>query len=111
MEFTHTGKVKERLEQMEKLTSAELQEIASHVQFLSDGKDSPLVHRYFAEIVLRLAGDLISLKTALDQNREAIRSFDESSRKHTRWLIGLTVVLVILTIVIAGFTILLWRRG
>ena len=41
----------------------------------------------------------------------ATKSFDRSSRKLTRWLIGLTVVLVILTIVIAGFTILLWRRS
>ncbi|MHB8525582.1 MAG: hypothetical protein ACYDD2_05415 [Candidatus Acidiferrales bacterium] len=41
----------------------------------------------------------------------AIRQFDESSRKLTRWLIRLTFILVILTIVIAGFTILLWKRG
>ena len=48
---------------------------------------------------------------ALNENRSAIQRFDESSRRLTRWLIGLTVVLVILTIVIAAFTILLWRRG
>jgi len=41
----------------------------------------------------------------------AIREFEMSSRKLTRWLIRLTVILVILTIVIAGFTILLWTRG
>ena len=41
----------------------------------------------------------------------ATKSFDQSSRRLTRWLIALTVVLVALTLVIAGFTILLWRRG
>ena len=51
------------------------------------------------------------LLDALNENRSAIQRFDESSRRLTRWLIGLTVVLVILTIVIAGFTILLWMRG
>ena len=51
------------------------------------------------------------LLDALNESRSAIQRFDESSRKLTRWLIGLTAVLIILTIVIAAFTILLWRRG
>lgn len=52
----------------------------------------------------------IQLDEALGETRRAIKSFDNSSRKLTRWLIWLTVVLVVLTLVIAGFTILLWRR-
>lgn len=53
----------------------------------------------------------IQLDEALGETRRAVKSFDDSSRKLTRWLIGLTVVLIILTIVIAAFTILLWKRG
>ena len=53
----------------------------------------------------------IQLDQTLGETRRAIERFDDSSRKLTRWLIGLTVVLIILTIVIAAFTILLWRRG
>lgn len=49
----------------------------------------------------------IQLDQALGETRQAIKDFDASSRKLTRWLIGLTVALVVLTIVIAGFTILL----
>ena len=37
----------------------------------------------------------------------AISRFDQTSRRLTRWLIGLTIVLVVLTGVIAWFTILL----
>ena len=53
----------------------------------------------------------IQLDQTLTETRRAIERFDSSSRTLTRWLIGLTIVLVILTIVIAAFTILLWRRG
>ncbi|HEV2314201.1 MAG TPA: hypothetical protein VGR94_02765 [Candidatus Acidoferrales bacterium] len=53
----------------------------------------------------------IQLDQTLGETRRAIERFDDSSRKLTRWLIRLTVILVILTVVIAGFTILLWRRG
>ncbi|HXT86794.1 MAG TPA: hypothetical protein VN745_07210 [Verrucomicrobiae bacterium] len=49
----------------------------------------------------------IQLDQALGETRRAIRDFDTSSRKLTRWLIGLAVALVILTLVIAWFTILL----
>ena len=53
----------------------------------------------------------IQLDQTLGETRRAIERFDDSSRKLTRSLIRLTVILVILTIVIAGFTILLWKRG
>lgn len=48
---------------------------------------------------------------AISDTEKALVQFDESSRRLTRWLIGLTVVLVILTGVIAWFTILLVRRA
>lgn len=108
MLFRNTDNVKQALDKpFAHLTREELNDAATHVQFLKPEH----ANRYFAELLLRLSGDLISVKTALDQNREAIRSFDESSRRLNRRLICLTVVLVALTLVIAGFTILLWRRG
>ena len=53
----------------------------------------------------------IQLDQALGETRQAIRDFDTSSRKLTRWLIGLTIVLVVLTGVITWLTVLLLRRG
>lgn len=47
---------------------------------------------------------------ALEENTQAIMQFERSSSRLNWWLIRLTIVLVILTIVIAGFTILLWKR-
>ena len=41
------------------------------------------------------------------QNLEAVQKFEQSSSTLTKWLIGLTVVLVILTIVIAFYTFVL----
>jgi hypothetical protein len=43
------------------------------------------------------------------QDLRALQNFEQSSRKLTKWLIGLTVVLVVLTIVIAFYTVVLAR--
>jgi len=126
-EFHGTHQVKEKLERSypEKFTREQLRQIAEHVQFL----EPKHLNRYFAELFVALGDDLVSLQQALNENRAAItevdasarasllevrstiEKFDQSSRRLTRWLVGLTGVLVILTIVIAGFTILLRRRG
>ncbi len=44
------------------------------------------------------------------QNLEAVRKFEQSSSKLTKWLIGFTVVLVILTIAITFYTVVLSRK-
>jgi len=44
---------------------------------------------------------------AVYEQVSAISRFDQTSPRLTRWLIGLTIVLVVLTGVIAWFTILL----
>lgn len=108
-----------------RLTRSQLVDIRSHVAGLAPHARD----RYFAELLLQLGDDLVSVQTALGQNqgaikefdastraslddvRSTIKKFDESSSKLTLWLLGLTVVLVVLTFVIAGFTILLWTRG
>jgi hypothetical protein len=121
MRFNTIDELKKRLSQPSKLTGEELDEGLSHVQFLPN--DS--LHRYFGELLSALAADIVSLngtvqgnlnalmslRTTMTENLTAIRSFDDSSRKATRWLIGLTVVLVILTIVLTLFTVLLWSRS
>lgn len=43
------------------------------------------------------------------QNIEAVQQFENSSSRLTRWLVGLTVALVLLTIVIAAYTVILAR--
>jgi hypothetical protein len=45
------------------------------------------------------------------QDLRALQDFEQSSRKLTKWLIGLTGVLVILTIVIAFYTVVLARSA
>ena len=45
------------------------------------------------------------------QNLEAVQKFEESSRKLTKWLIGLTAALVILRIVITCYTVVLARSA
>lgn len=50
------------------------------------------------------------VKTLLE-TQQAIERFNVGSARLTKWLIWLTVVLVILTIAIAWFTILLWKRS
>jgi hypothetical protein len=48
----------------------------------------------------------LSTELAL-QNIEAVQKFDESSSKLTKWIIGMTVILVVLTIVIAYYSFVL----
>jgi uncharacterized membrane protein len=43
------------------------------------------------------------------QNLEATQQFERSSSKLTSWLVGLTVVLVVLTVAIVYYTFLLTR--
>ncbi len=85
------------------LTRNELDKIRCSIQHLTPNERD----RYFSELFLLLADDLVSVHGALNENRSAIEQFDESSRRLNRWLIRLTVVLVVLTLVIAGFTIVL----
>jgi hypothetical protein len=89
--------------------------------FIDRMKDArPLAFEDFREMLVWIkqtynikAADILNLRVAiqldqaLGETRQAIRDFDTSSRRLTRWLIWLTVALVILTLVIAGFTILL----
>lgn len=121
--------IREALRGRDRLTRNELAQIQWNFQ------EEPKVltpedrDRYFSELRLLLGDDLILVQTALNKNQTAIKEFDtstraslqevrstiekfdQSSRRLTRWLIGLTVVLVVLTGVIAWFTILLARRG
>src|ERR1700693_5159132 len=39
------------------------------------------------------------------QNLDAVQRFEHSSSSLTKWLIGLTIALVILTVVVAGYTV------
>jgi hypothetical protein len=43
--------------------------------------------RYFSELFLLLGDDLVSLRSALNENRDAVEKFDVSSRRLTRWLL------------------------
>jgi hypothetical protein len=45
------------------------------------------------------------------QNLEAVQKFEQSSSRLTKWLVGLTAALVILTIVITCYTIVLARSA
>ena len=101
------NEIKHALYDLPRLTRNELDKVRTSFAHLTPNERD----RYFSELFLLLADDLVSVQGALNENRSAIEHFDKSSRKLTRWLIALTVVLVALTLVIAGFTILLWRRG
>jgi uncharacterized membrane protein len=106
MKFHSTQDLSKRLMRTDRLTREEMDEAAGHVQFLL----SDALHRYFAELLSVVADDLVSLRATMQENLKAIKSFDQASRKLAGWLIGLTVVLVVLTIVIAWFTIVLVLR-
>ena len=112
------------LSKSQRLTREQLVEIRSRIAELGpQARD-----RYWAELLLLLGDDLVSVHTALEKSQGAIKEFDASarssmqevrgtierfdqaSRRLTRWLIGLTIVLVVLTLAITIFTILLWSR-
>ena len=91
-------------ERMKNATPLTLEEFAGMLGWIKK------TYNVSATIILQLRV-AIQLDQALGETRRAIERFDDSSRRLTRWLIGLTVVLVILTGVIAWFTILLSKRG
>jgi hypothetical protein len=45
------------------------------------------------------------------QNIEAVQRFESSSSKLTKWLLGLTIALVVLTGILIYFTVLLARKS
>jgi hypothetical protein len=106
MTFHSTEDVKERLMRSDRLSREEIEESVGHVQFLLNDA----LHRYFAELLVLVAGDLVSLRMVMTQNLEAIRSFDEASGRLSKRIYWLTWVLVALTLLVAVFTVLLWFR-
>ncbi|HEV2287561.1 MAG TPA: hypothetical protein VGR81_01255 [Candidatus Acidoferrales bacterium] len=89
MNFRDLEEVLGRLDRAERLSNDERRELYTWMAGAGD------YHRHMLD--LELTRRLL----------HAIRQFDKSSRTLTCWLIGLTIVLVVLTLVIAGFTILL----
>lgn len=118
------NEIKQALYDLPRLTRNELDKVRCSLTHL----DSNQRNRYFSELLLLLGDDLVSVQAALNNNQEAIKEFDAStraslqevratietfdtaSRRLTRWLIGLTVVLVVLTLAITVFTVLVWLR-
>ena len=100
------NEIRHALYDLPRLTRDELDKVRCSLQHLAPYERD----RYFSELFFLLGDDLLLVQSALNENRSATEHFDQSSRKLTRWLIGLTVVLIVLTLVIAGFTILLWKR-
>jgi hypothetical protein len=99
--------IAQALGDLPRLTRNELDKIRCSIQHLTPNERD----RYFSELFLLLADDLVSVQGALNENRSAIEHFDESSQRLSRWLIGLTIVLVVLTVVIAVFTtVLVFKR-
>lgn len=98
--FPDSKGLAERLLNEVPLAPEEIRRLLPRLRYLTPEFREDLRIRLDAESMLELV-----------ENTEAIKSFDESSRKLTRWLIRLTILLVVLTLVIAGFTVLLWIRG
>ena|SRR5438046_2224982 len=89
MPFNSSQDVEARLANPAPLTSAEIRDLFPHLNQVSETG----MRRLNAHLAL--------------ENLEAVRKFEQSSSTLTKWLIGLTVVLVILTIVIAFYTFVL----
>lgn len=113
-DFHSTEELMHLLRGTDRLSRGDLEKSHANIAMLPEG----YLHRLFFEGMLLLSGDLVSLgretaslKKEMGETREAIKSFDTASRKLSGWLIVLTVALVVLTVVIAGFTILLWKRS
>lgn len=87
-----------------RLTRCELDKIRCSIQHLTPNERD----RYFSELFFLLADDLVAVQGALDKNREAIKEFDKSSRRLTRWLIWLTWALVALTVILTVPTLWHW---
>ena len=76
-----------------KLTPQEVRDLMPWMHLI--GK--PSMHRLYAELSL--------------QNLEVVQQFERSSSRLSRWMTGLTVVLVVLTSLIAYYTYLLVSFG
>ena len=64
-----------------------------------------------AKVMLPVVKAIAHLDETMNENVEAVKSFDRASRKLTYWLIALTIVLVVCTVAVTWFTVLLWMRG
>lgn len=101
------NEIKQALYDLPRLTRNELDRVRCSLNHLDPNQRN----RYFSELFLLLGDDLVSVQAALNENRGAIEHFDKSSQRLSRWLIGLTIVLVALTVVIAVFTtVLVFKR-
>lgn len=100
MPFGSDLEVQNRLQNSAPLTR---QEVADMFQWL----------RTLGEGHIRIVWAHLALLTmqSMDDNKEAIRTFDNSSTKLTKRIYWLTWALVGLTVVLAVFTILLWWRS
>lgn len=76
---------------------AELEGLLGNVA--QSGRNNPYVGRE----------DLLAMRVALEQIR-SIRKFDDSSTKLTNRVYWLTGALVVLTVVVAVFTVMLWMK-
>jgi hypothetical protein len=91
MPFKSSQDAETRLRDSAKLTTQEVQDLFPYMNQLSIAGE----RRLTAELAL--------------QNLEAVQKFETSSSKLTQWLIGLTVVLLLLTGVIAWYSYVLAR--
>lgn len=100
MPFTSELEVQNRLQNPAPLTRQEVADMFPYLRRLGEGH-------------IRIVWAHLALLTmqAMDENKEAIERFDESSTKLTKRIYWLTWALVGLTVVLSVFTILLWRRG
>jgi hypothetical protein len=92
MPFNSWQEAENRLGNPAPLTSEEIRDLFPHLNQIS-------------ETGMRRLNAHLALK-----NLEAVQKFEQSSSRLTRWLIGLTFVLVVLTIVIACYTVVLARK-
>jgi hypothetical protein len=92
MPFNSSQDVENRLANPALLTSEEIRDLFPHLNQVSESG----MRRLNAHLAL--------------ENLEAVRKFELSSIKLTKWMIWLTAVLVFLTIVIACYTVVLGRK-
>ena len=89
--FRSSQEVETRLLEILKLTPQEVHDLFPWMRQISEGG----MRRLHVELDL--------------QTLEAIQKFESSSSRLTGWLIALSVILVVLTVVIAFYTVLLAR--
>ena len=89
--FPDSKELAERLLKDEPLTSAEIRRLLPRLRYLTQELREDLRIRLDAESIIELV-----------ENTAAIKSFDQASRKLTKWLIGFTIALVALTVVLAA---------